>query len=153
MKIKQLAIAVPDFNLAKKILSDLFDSDFIIDDEDIKMSGFFDGKQNNNIDLKLSFDYNTLSDLDELELIKSDSIEHWHHNSNGFVSHLGIYCESESELNIAIARCGQYFYVLQDSISKDHSRPNEDGSERKYRDVVFKSNHILGFNIKLSLKV
>lgn len=153
MKIKQIAIAVPDLCDARNLLEKLFGADFQVDDE-MLMDGFFNGSHQENVDLSLSFDYKVLKDADELELIKSDNPYHWHRNDTGFVSHFGIYCDNEAELFHAVSTLkNEGFEIIQDSISNGHSRPNQDGSERRYRDVVFNTAFAIGFNIKLSLKV
>ena len=154
MKIKQIAFQVPDVKKAKELLAFLFDADFKIDDSLI-MDGRFNGEFANEVPLDLSFDYNMLKDADELELINSKGDAHWHSDfTPGFLSHLGIYCDSQFELDVAIKKLDEIGLVcIQDSFSHTHSRPNQDGSERSYRDVIYDAVHLIGFNIKLSLKV
>lgn len=154
MKIKQLAIQVPDIERAKLILSHLFEANFNMDD-DLKMDGSFLGKNCKNIPVSLSFDFDVLQSCNELELIKSKSYDHWHsEHIDGFTSHLGVYCESKEELYHICEILNSYgFEIIQNSISSGHSRPNQDGSERRYIDIIYNSSSVIGFNIKLSLKV
>jgi len=103
----------------------------------------------------LDFDFKILSDLKEFELINSPSNLHWHRmHRPGFLSHIGIYCETQEELDFYIKKIEKYKYPkLQDTISRNHKRKNSDGGDRAYRDVIFASSFDIGFNIKLSLKI
>ena len=153
MKIKQIAIRVPDINEAKLILAKLFNSNFLIDDN-LKMDGNFGDENIAGVNLDLSFDYEVLNGADELELIHTDSEDHWHSKlGRGFLSHFGVYCESKSEFDSACSCLdGMNFKKIQDSISYDHSRSNSDGTERSYFDIIYNTQDKLGFNIKLTLK-
>ena len=154
MKIKQIAIQVPNIEKAKMLLEEIFNANFSIGDSMV-MEGQFDNDTKIGIPLTLAFDYEMLSDADELELINSPSEYHWHsQRESGFLSHLGVYCENGIEFDVAQDKLKALgFKEIQHSISSNHSRKNSDETERRYIDAIYKTEQVIGFNIKLSLKV
>jgi hypothetical protein len=160
MKISQIAIYVPEIDIAKSELEEIFGFEFY---EDIlKMTGRTSRTiSKSTIDLKLAFNHSMMDGV-ELEYINSSSSAHWH-NSTGmnkdrpFLSHLGVYCETEEEMNSIIAKMALAgFQILQNTKSHGHSncRPGDviGQSSRCYKDVIFNSLDRFGFNLKLSLK-
>ena len=154
MKISQIAIQVPSIKRAKEILTKILGAKFILDDS-LKMDGQFKGVNLEDVDLDLSFDYEILKDTREFELINSTDKRHWHSESkDGFLSHLGIYCESGAELESACLVLDEMgFRKIQDSLSYDHTTVHSDGSTRSYIDVIYDTHSEIGFNIKFTLKL
>lgn len=162
MHIKQIAIRVPNLYKVKENLEKYLGASFDVNDE-LDMKGYFmspyaesSNKDNDSVvkNLSLAFDYNVLNECNELELINTDDETHWHSSyseSHVFLSHLGVYCDTEQELEDIMNKFDGVA-VLQDSVSYNHSRKNSDGSSRSYRDVIISTRHLFGFNLKLSYK-
>lgn len=157
MKISQIAIRVhPEiFDETVAHFNDLLGPTY---EDNLKMDGLMLGSPARNIDLKLAFNH-TLMDNCEIEFISSESDDHWHRIGEGdiFLSHLGIYCDSEDEFNKLSELFSNLSSSLQETISKEHSNERSGDtpgkSSRKYRDAIFNTEPLFGFNIKLSLKV
>lgn len=160
MKFSQIAIYVPDQKLYKQNFFDIFNEQMYSDH--LKMDGEFLRLQRIGVDLDLSFNHSIMNNM-EIEYITSKSKYHWHHekiflNPNlPFLSHLGIYCNKTEFEKYFSMLMTMKIELLQDSISYGHSNKRlEDGdgpSSRHYRDMIFNTELLIGFNIKLSLKI
>ena len=159
MKISQIAIRVHP-EMFDEVVANFNTTLGPTYEDKLKMDGFMMGEAARNINLRLAFNH-TIMDNCEIEFICSDSDSHWHTELGTydiFLSHLGIYCESEEEFDHLSKLFGDLsaMSLLQQTISKDHSNKREGDtgkSSRAYRDAVFDTEQIFGFNIKLSLKM
>lgn len=156
MKISQIAIRVHP-ELFDEVIENFNNMMGPTYEDKLKMDGFMMGVASRNIDLRLAFNH-TIMDNCEIEFICSDSDSHWHSGegqSDIFLSHLGIYCDSEEEFD-NLSETFNQLSVLQSTISRNHSNKREGDnvkSSRAYRDTIFDTEMIFGFNIKLSLKM
>ena len=161
MKISQIAIYVPKQDLVQQDMEKIF-GDLGFYSDRLKMDGAM--LTNNSIitvydlPLRLLFSHQLMDGV-ELEYITSDSISHWHtdiiHEIGNvpFLSHLGAYVSKEEVRPFVDTMARMGIKIIQDTLSKDHSNKRDDGSDRRYRDIVFDSRKTIGFNIKLSVKL
>ena len=159
IKFKQIAICVPS-NVEHQAIArnlEMFLGGEVYTDE-LTMNGMMKDFQCSDVGLMLSFHHH-LFDGVEVELITSESFEHWHHDildQNGgipFLSHLGSYLSHDDFDNAVEYFSANGISMLQNTESDGHSHPREDGTERHYQDVIFDTSLLLGFNIKLTRKV
>lgn len=160
MIFSQIAIYIPNHELYKNNFSKIFGSSMYTDV--LRMKGIFNRVVSDDVDLKLSFNHSIMNGV-EIEYITSKSKYHWHAAKISknpfmpFLSHLGVYC-NDGEIEVYYSKLMKLKVpILQDSISYDHSnKRTEDGdgpSSRHYRDVIFDTESLIGFNIKLSSKI
>ena len=159
IKFKQVAICIPSNldhqatvrNIKKYLGGEIYTDELI-------MNGNINDIEYRRISLMLSF-HHGLFDGIEVELITSESFEHWHHNileQNGgipFLSHFGSYLSSKDFDSTVKYFTDNGFPILQNTKSDCHSHPREDGTERHYQDIIFDTSILLGFNIKITRKV
>lgn len=157
MKIKQIAFYVPQIEVAKSLMAEIFGFDFPIKDS-LDFDGLVSKNSSGSVRTDLYFHHGMLDELDEFEYIDTHQNNiHWHsemHRKNFGLSHLGIYCENIGEFYAACDKLHRKgFDVLQETKSKNHTRKNSDGTERSYLDAIFDTEHLIGFNIKLTVRV
>jgi hypothetical protein len=156
MKLNQIAFCVPDLERAKELLTGL-GAKFEMEDE-LTMTGKFGKNFADNVPIKLSFDYEMLKECNELELIESKDARHWHQNersnNKSFLSHIGVYCESFTELKIIRHNLVEIhgYKEIQMTQSQNHTNKRQDGTERHYVDCIVDTSEFLGFNIKLTAR-
>jgi len=152
IKFTQIAIWVPNRHSTMGIANDLFKQARLLDD-DLLMDGQLVGDTTNS-ELGLSYLFGLVDEL-EIEYIEPMG-DHWLNEriSDGkpFISHLGSYCSIDT-----MNECIQESYergigIIQKTISHSHTNERKDGPIREYFDVIFDTEMMLGFNIKLTAK-
>lgn len=154
MKLEQIAIATNDTNKTIQALSSAFGlaGGWTMDVVEAKATVF--GQEGENI-AELNFNYDLGFELEVLEYINGAS---WHDArvAQGaefpFLSHIGYHC-TEREAQAQIARMALLgVNIAQEVHTKSHSNPVIDG-KRLYHYVVFDSKHLLGFDLKLIVRL
>ncbi len=154
IQFTQLAIWNPHGS-AMKIANGILPSTKMVID-DLLMDGDIIGDVK-NFPLRLDYLFNAIPGM-EIEYIYPRSIDesHWLDekikNGNPCISHLGAYCELET-LNECIEEALlSRIRIIQKTISHSHSNKRSNGVDREYFDVVFDTEKLIGFNIKLTAK-
>lgn len=151
--ISQIAIRVPDQLSVQSNIQNIFGFSEFFNDK-LKMDGSFLGEILEDVDLNLSFNYQVVPNF-ELEFITTPCEDHWHNeiiekSGEVFLSHLGVYCGLEFLRATTEVLESKDIKILQHSVSYDHSNKRSDGSVRSYEDVIFDTEDMLGFRLKLS---
>jgi len=153
IKFSQIAICIPDEDYHNRVIKNVSNTFGEIPYTDKLMMSSVD---NPNSPLMLSFFHN-LIDGAEVEYITSSDMDHWHNKFNQrqkpFLSHLGAYLSSDEFDRTVKTFTDLGFEIIHNTESHSHSNTREDGSERRYQDVIFGTNNTLGFNIKLTRKI
>ena len=158
IKITQIAIRIPSSikNLKSNISDILGHTDWM--DDHLKMKGHFGNYGAKDIELDLSFNFKIIESC-ELEFIRTTSEFHWHEEIIGaigdviFLSHLGSYCDKKTMLDFDKIMINNGVRKLQDSFSYDHSNKRSSGIERQYHDIIYDTEEIFGFRLKLTSKI
>ena len=154
IQFTQLAIWNPHGN-AMKIANGILPSTKMVID-DLLMDGNIIGIAK-DFPLRLDYLFDAIPGM-EIEYIYPRSIgkSHWLDekikNGNPCISHLGAYCELDT-LNECIEEAMlSRIKIIQKTISHSHTNKRSNGVDREYFDVVFDTERLIGFNIKLTAK-
>lgn len=153
-KIEQLALCPPDPEAAKELLTAMGAGDWA-DDTVLAAGEVFGSGGSNTADL--SFEYDMLSDANELEVLSYTRGPNWMDlRANApcnRASHLGMHVETEEELE----EWRQFFKarghgVAQEVMTARHTNPVIAG-KRRYHYVIFDTFDVLGIDIKFIRRI
>jgi hypothetical protein len=106
--------------------------------------------------LRLDYVFNAIPGM-EIEYIypESDS-DHWLDEKIKYgkpcISHLGAYCEFKTMNECIEEAYSSRIKIIQKTKSHSHTNERSNGIPREYFDVVFDTERLIGFNIKLTTK-
>lgn len=153
--INQIALRVPEQENIIHNMRSLFGVVNNFDKDNLIMKGESNGSDVKDMPLELAFNFEIIPNF-EFELITSSSDFHWHEEIISrtchpfFLSHLGSYVTRDNLNKIKDEMETLGVRVLQHTISSGHSNPRSDGTVRSYEDIIFDTEQIFGFRLKLS---
>ena len=156
IKINQVALHVPDQLSVVSGIENVFELKDSFYFDNLMMDGEFNSRSFHSVKIDLGFNFSVIENDLELELITSRSEAHWHREvarkmgTEFFLSHLGSYCNIEEMESMCVRMAEMGVKTLQSTVSRDHSNLRESGVKRSYKDVIFDTESILGFRLKLS---
>lgn len=149
--IEQIALCPKNPEKAKKLLTEIGAVDW--QNDHVAAEGEVFGIDGAN-EADLSFNYDMLSNANELEILNYTDGDNWmnHNCRQNSISHLGMHC-SEDEL----VKWREFFkerniIVAQEVFTKSHTNPVIK-DKRKYNYVIFDTKEILGVDLKFIVRI
>jgi len=147
--IEQIAIAPLNQIAAKKLLDDL-GIDFPVHDE-VSAKGKVYGTAANNL-ADLDFNYTTLENATELELLYYKDGDNWIDEQQPCVSHFGMHVTYEQLAEFAEVFAKHEIEIAQEVKTVNHTNPSIAGS-RWYHYVIYETYPILGVDLKFIIRL
>ena len=148
-KIEQVALNPADPKRAIQLLKEMGAEDWARDHVCAKGSVFF--RQDEENEANLSFNYDMLTEANELEVLEYTKGENWMAYHGNRVSHLGMHCSEEELDKWKVFFRERDICIAQEVKTHSHTNPVIKG-KRLYHYVIFDTFPILGVDIKFIVR-